>query len=84
MRSVASFAASAALLATSRLTWAGVIAVVVFCVLVIDAQRRVRDVLHYMDGVNVKIDEQAVFIDELKAEVRGIVQRGGDDVADDT
>lgn len=80
MRPVASFAASATLLASTRLTWAGVVAVIVFCVLVVDAQRRVRDVLQKMDDVNDKLDEQAVVIEEI----RGIVRRGGDDVADGT
>ena len=80
MRAIASLGASWALLATTRLTWAGVAAIVVFCVLVVDAQRRVRDVLQKMDAVNDKLDAQADTIDEI----RGIVQRGGDDVADDT
>lgn len=71
MRALASVVASALLVAATQLTWAGVIAVAVFCVLVFDANRRVHNVLQRMDNLNDRIDSQRESIEELKAIVTG-------------
>lgn len=71
MRTVASIGASALLLAATPLTWAGVAAVVLFCLLVFDAQRRVRNVLGQLDDFNDRLDSQRESIEELKAIVTG-------------
>lgn len=71
MRSVASLLASTLLVASTRLTVAGVVATLIFCVLTYDASRRVKQVLNQMDGVNDRLDDQAEVIQEIRDLVTG-------------
>lgn len=63
----ASVAASLTLLASTALTWYGLLAVAALAVLLLDAQRRVRDAFNRLDGIDKRIDAQKKAIDELKA-----------------
>lgn len=77
MRTAGSILASVLLLASTRLTWAGLAAVAMFCVLVWDAQRRVRGVLRALDVVNDRLDTQADIIEEIRS-----IAAGPDEAAD--
>lgn len=76
VRVTASISASL-VLAASTLTWWGVLAIAVFGVLLVDLQRRVSDVLHQMDSVNERLDEQKKTVDDLKALVEGDTKGDG-------
>lgn len=70
-RSAATVVAGWLLLASTRLTWAGVIAVAIFVGLVWDAQRRIRRLLTRMDALEGKANRLGDDIDDLTSLVTG-------------
>lgn len=80
MRSLTRLAASGLVLASStRLNAAGIIGIVLFCLIAVDASRRSTRVLRQLDDVIRRQDDQAEVIEEI----RTTLATGGDDVPGD-